>query len=1048
MQSYLSVLDDGEDQPGIPGDQWKKYANGPWFSTQLTLSLTIGLFSFLLFCILRRKEKFQVLYKPRTLLKGFSPHEVHDHESFFGWVLPTLKTSEFVVLQLVGLDAAVLLSFLRTGFLFFLTCTLVAFSVLVPINYRENGTLEGVPPSTNSTDGDTSPKFTSHIVHVSNFLRPVNHGSTLYLTSHLVFAYVFTILALIFLHRNWRRYIPLRQLFSLELAHSIPARTVMITSLPPHLRSERALADYFEGLKLTGDGEGGGTGLGVESVVVSRAIGSMKEFLERRTRALRTLEEAWTEYLGNPVKMEGKNAVFGYDRVVEVERILSEADQTTNGDEERGFSGNGNGGVSEGRLIDVDDADTPATNQLGGGGGGGDEAAEVESILSARAFAASAPPKIISTKKRPTLRPHWFAKKVDALDYYAEQFRKADEAVRKRRKGKFRPTGTAFVTFQSLASAQIAAQTVHYPSATEFKTELAPEPRDLNWGNLNLSNSSTFIRRILVVLVLLVLLSVWSIPVAALASLLSWNTVKETVPKLAEILDKSPRLRGLVQTTLPSLALVIFNNLLPFFLEALSIFQGLEARSWIELSQLKKYHISLVLTTLLVPISASTYQLLQDISQSPAKFLDKLTDTLPKTRNFAVAYVMLSGLGLMPLQLLELGTVIPRYFYQIFLTKTPRDYAELNAPSMVNLGVVYPQALLIWTLGLTYSIIMPVILPFTTIYFGLAYLVYKYRFLFVFYRPYESRGQAWPIAFNRVGLALLIFQIFMFGLFTVRKAFLLSVLMVPLSLATMYTMYWFSSIYLPLSKYINLSQAAEVTHGATAGDVVQLRQGHPVTISQTNLNRGRYSYSGDGIYAVAKTPYTDYSQPPLSDSYPGVVSTSSNKRYGHPALFGSLPEPWLPAQPSSEPLPSSAPQGELPQAVKDALVVIDLGRGWRKFKKGVKKGLANATGGTGLSEEEEQGGGKNGRGGGMRRNWSTASSEGSEADPSRAWRGSSEEPEIGGRRSGPQDLEDDEDEDEEEEQTSRYSTFYPHRRNTNSRFPPRGAAASDTEDEG
>jgi hypothetical protein len=101
---------------------------------------------------------------------------------------------------------------------------------------------------------------------------------------------------------------------------------------------------------------------------------------------------------------------------------------------------------------------------------------EVESILSARAFAASAPPKIITTKKRPTLRPHWFTKKVDALDYYAQEFRKADEAVRKRRMGKFRPTGTAFVTFQSLASAQIAAQTVHYPSATEFKTELGKLP--------------------------------------------------------------------------------------------------------------------------------------------------------------------------------------------------------------------------------------------------------------------------------------------------------------------------------------------------------------------------------------------------------------------------------------------------------------------------------------------------------------------------------------------------------------------------------------------
>ncbi|GAA6025636.1 hypothetical protein JCM11491_007153, partial [Sporobolomyces phaffii] len=853
MQDYLTAWSDEDDGPsGRPEDQWRKYT-GAWFSTQFTLSFAVGLSAFLLFCILRRRERFKVLYKPRTLLKGFSPHEVHDHESFFGWIMPTLRTSEFVVLQLVGLDAAVLLSFLRTGFIFFLTCTIVAFGVLVPINYRENGTLEGVPPS-NSTDDGRGGGGGGHKLASAASFRPVNHGSTLYLTSHLVFAYVFTILALVFLHRNWRRYIPLRQLFSLELAHSIPARTVLITDLPPHLRSERALADYFEGLRLGpsdgGDGSsgGGGGGLAVESVVVTRAIGSMKEFLERRTRALRTLEAAWTKYLGNPVPTEGKAAVFGYDRDAEVERILSDTAgstfETTGGDEELGLANGRAAPPAEGRLIDLEE----------GGPRDGDEVDDVESILSARAFAASAPPKIISNKKRPTLRPHWFAKKVDALDYYAEQFRQADDAVRKRRRGKFRPTGTAFVTFQSLAAAQIAAQTVHYPSATEFKTELAPEPRDLNWGNLNLSNSSTFIRRFLVVFVMLVLLSIWSVPVAALASLLSWNTVKETAPKLAKWLDKSPRLRGVVQTTLPSLALVIFNNFLPFFLEALSIFQGLEARSWIELSQLKKYHISLLLTTLLVPISASTYQLLQDISQSPAKFLDKLTDTLPKTRNFAVAYVMLSGLGLMPVQLLELGTVIPRYFYQLFLTHTPRDYAELNAPSMVNLGVVYPQALLIWTLGLTYSIIMPVILPFATLYFGLAYLVYKYRFLFVFYRPYESRGQAWPIAFNRVGLALVVFQVFMFGLFTVRKAFLLSVLMVPLVLATLYTMYHLSSVYLALSRFINLSQAAEVAHGgdATAGDVVQLRQGHPVTTSQTNLNRGRYGGQGDGVYAVAK----------------------------------------------------------------------------------------------------------------------------------------------------------------------------------------------------
>lgn len=45
---------------------------GPWLATQLTLSLSIGLASFLFFCFARRVEKWKVLYSPRTLLKGRS----------------------------------------------------------------------------------------------------------------------------------------------------------------------------------------------------------------------------------------------------------------------------------------------------------------------------------------------------------------------------------------------------------------------------------------------------------------------------------------------------------------------------------------------------------------------------------------------------------------------------------------------------------------------------------------------------------------------------------------------------------------------------------------------------------------------------------------------------------------------------------------------------------------------------------------------------------------------------------------------------------------
>lgn len=49
---------------------------------------------------------------------------------------------------------------------------------------------------------------------------------------------------------------------------------------------------------------------------------------------------------------------------------------------------------------------------------------------------------------------------------------------------------------------------------------------------------------------------------------------------------------------------------------------------------------------------------------------------------------------------------------------------------MINYGTVYPQAILIFVITLVYSIAQPLILIFGAIYFGVAYLVYKYKLLF------------------------------------------------------------------------------------------------------------------------------------------------------------------------------------------------------------------------------------------------------------------------------------------------------------------------------
>ncbi|KZT73615.1 DUF221-domain-containing protein [Daedalea quercina L-15889] len=850
--------DDGE--PGPPnGTPPTSKFEGPWFTTQLLLSTSIGLASFLIFSYCRKRWPLQ--FAPRTKLKGFSPHEAHAHQAFFGWILPTIRTSEFTVLQIVGLDAAVLLNFFKMSFYLFSVCSIFAALILMPVNLKNNidigdgrgedGDGDGTwppagtfAPATNSTEG-------------RDWLDLISDANS-YLSVHLLFTYVFTLLALRFVHNNYKRFIRARQLFSLELVHSISARTVMVTHLPDHLKGERALAEYFEHLELS-----------VESVSICREVESLKRLLDRRTAALLRLERAWVKYVGNPSSVDLKKSVV----------------------------------APEDRLVDVEAPDLEAPSER----------------------------VVVPGRKRPTLRPGLFKPKVDALEYLDQQFREAHEAVKARRKnGRFKATHVAFVTFETMSSAQIAAQAVHFPTARCCITHLAPEPRDIVWSNISYSPPNLRIRDWIVVSAIAVLLLFWTVPTSALASLLSYEEIKKVWPWLGSVIDASPQVRAVVQNSLPSVAIAIINAVLPFLLEALTYLQGYPARSLIEYSLMKKYFLFLLVNVVFIFLLASTYwQLVRDFAHSPAKGIEKLAYALAagKARHFFLSYVILQGLGIIPLQLLNLGVILPRIFIRLFVTRTPRDFAELNAPPMINYGVVYPQAILIFVITLLYSVIQPLILVFGAIYFGMAYVVYKYKLLFVFYKPYESQGQAWPITFARLIWGVVIFLVFMTGIFILRKSFVLSSLLAPLLGFTLLWAWYEDRAFRPLSKYVNLSSVFEVQRGEDTADVVRLRHGHPVTWSQSNLNRRRYAQNDETLYVVPEDQRTDYSQPPMANWYSGILNTGK-RRYGHPALNGVLPMPWLPQAKTQPPTATNGslptPQGQPAEDHTDHAVVLTL----------------------------------------------------------------------------------------------------------------------------
>lgn len=170
---------------------------------------------------------------------------------------------------------------------------------------------------------------------------------------------------------------------------------------------------------------------------------------------------------------------------------------------------------------------------------------------------------------------------------------------------------------------------------------------------------------------------------------------------------------------------------------------------------------------------------------------------------------------------------------------------------MINYGTVYPQAILVFVITLLYSVIQPLILIFGAVYFGVGYVVYKYKLLFgmsldchhmirtilqyprvVFYKPYESRGQAWPITFNRLLWGVIIFQVFMIGVFTLSNSFILSSLMGPMLFFTVWWAWYMGKRFTPQSRYINLDSVYEVQRGET-DEMSRLGEGEVVSSSHT-----------------------------------------------------------------------------------------------------------------------------------------------------------------------------------------------------------------------
>lgn len=616
-----------------------------------------------------------------------------------------------------------------------------------------------------------------------------------YLWTYVVFTYVFTFLTAYMMLKQTIKVLQVRQKY-LGQQNSITDRTIKLSGIPPELRTESALKDHIESL-----------GIGsVRNLNLCRDWTYLDELFDQRKVIINKLEHAWAKYLGPTWKNSGSflpSSAHASDST-ETVRLRGQV-YTDNADSRVSTPGN----ESE------EDMSAPTTLQLGGDEG--------------YAF------------KRPFERLSWFSStKVDVIEHYTSELEFLDSKIKVARERDYIPTDTAFITMDSVASAQMAAQTVLDPRPHSLLARPAPAPHDIIWKNLYLSNKKRVLRTYAITVVIAVLTVVFIFPVSYLASFLNPKTIEKLWPGLYNIIAWDGWFGTFVTGILPPLIFTLLNFIFPYLYWYLSGFQGFVSYGDVELSVISKNFFYVFFNMFLVFTVAATVSDYWALLKDTTKIAVNLASSLTRFSLFYVDLIILQGVGMFPFRLLQVGSIFELPFGMIGV-QSARDHRNRFKPPIFNYGIHLPQPILIFIVVMLYSIISSKILFFGAIYFVIGYFTYKYQLLYSMVHPQHSTGRSWVIIMRRMCVGIILFHLTMTGILVLQKAYFLATVLAPLPVITFFFWYNFEEDYVPLSYFIALTAIETYTTSTpTEEDLEQQRRVRPMVSKTLDEEREKF----------------------------------------------------------------------------------------------------------------------------------------------------------------------------------------------------------------
>ena len=371
----------------------------------------------------------------------------------------------------------------------------------------------------------------------------------------------------------------------------------------------------------------------------------------------------------------------------------------------------------------------------------------------------------------------WFGrKKVHSIEYCEERIATLNEEIaplqKKWENNDKHPS--VFLQFATQLEAQECYQSLEaVVGASRFgKKFIGATPNDINWPNMSLTKRERQIKRLLANLALTLLIVFWAIPVAVVGCISNVNFLTEKLHFLRFINNLPNFLMGLITGILPTVALAVLMSLVAPVTATVGSISGCITVEETSLYVQKWYYaFQVVHVFIVVTLASSASATVEAIIRDPSSAMTLLAANLPKASNFYIVYFLLLGLTTPSGNLLQIVTLILSKVLRL-LDSSPRDkWTRYNTLAAPNYGVMYPAIQVMAVIMLSYSVISPIILIFTSFAFATLYIANLYNLVYVSGMPKNDLlGKNYPFAIFQLFVGLYLAEVCLLGLFSMAKA--------------------------------------------------------------------------------------------------------------------------------------------------------------------------------------------------------------------------------------------------------------------------------------